>query len=409
VKRLATALFGLALVAGCGRKDAANPMTPAWLHRPGWVLHVDFRRSLVDEVIVKNSTEKSVPALDPTHGRIFVGTSDRGFHALRAGDGSVLWRFATAGGVNAEALYDVTRDVVWFGSDDDGLYCLRAKDGSLVYRYRTGAPVQRRPLLVPRPSGKSVLVFDNSADAVFAIDADTGATLWKHIRTPAQGLEIAGHAGVAYDEGRVYVAFSTGHVVAYDIDTGKERWPEVDLSATGGTAAEDQQPYFDVDTTPLVVGDRVLFGSIAGGITALDATAGSAIWRRAEATGVAWLTHWHEDAHVDAQGADVPERSLVIAGSGTTGLWALDPKTGAVVWRRQGPVGALVSPVAIAGALLVGSSKGGLFLFEPREGNVIDGLETGTGFAAGAAAYGNRAFVLTNGGVLLGLQVVVPK
>ncbi len=405
----ALAVVALLAVAGCGKKDAANPMTPAWLHRPAFVLHVDYRKQLVEEVAGKTTTERSIPAIDPAHGRLFVGTSDKGFYALRVSDGSILWRFSTAGGVHSEALYDPGRDVVWFGSDDDGLYCLRAKDGALLYRYRTGAPVQRRPLLVQRPSGKSILVFDNSADAVFALDPDTGATLWKHIRTPAQGLEIVGHAGVSFDSDRVYVAFSTGKVIAYDIDSGKERWPEVDLTTTGGTAADEQQAYFDVDTTPLVVGERVVVASIAGGVTALDATGGGVLWKRAEATGVAWLAHWHEDAHLDAQEAEVPERSLVIAGSGTTGLWALEPKTGAVVWRRRGPVGALVSPTPIAGALLVGSTKGGLYLFEPREGNVIDGIETGTGFSAGAASYGHRAFILTNGGALLSLQILPPK
>jgi outer membrane protein assembly factor BamB len=339
---------------------------------------------------------------------LFVGTSDRGLYAVRAGDGSVIWRFQTAGAVMSEPLYDEKRDVVYFGSDDDGMYAVRAEDGKLLFRYRTGAEVQRRPVLVER-EGKGVLVFDNAADGVFAIDADTGAPKWKHLRTPALGLEIAGHAGVAYANDRVYCAFSTGRVVAYDIDTGNERWPEVDLGAVGNPTEAEQQQYFDVDTTPVVVGDRVYVASVATGVFALDATAGTTMWRRAEAEGVSWLTHWSEPAHVDSEsGAEVPERSLLIAGSGTTGLWALDPKTGEVRWRREGPRGTLSHPVAIGGALLVTSSKLGLFLFEPQQGRAIDGIDPGTGFAGGAAAYGNRAFVLTNLGVLLGLEIVPP-
>jgi hypothetical protein len=56
----------------------------------------------------------------------------------------------------------------------------------------------------------------------------------------------------------------------------------------------------------------------------------------------------------------------------------------------------------------VTSSKLGLFLIEPQQGRPIDAIDPGTGFAAGAAAYGNKAFVLTNAGVLLGLEVVPP-
>lgn len=394
----------------CAKREAAvNPATPLWVHRPGWALDVTFRVPLVADqnLTAKTGIEKSVPGIDPQHGRVFVGTSDHGLYAVRAGDGSILWRFQTAGAVQSEPLYDATNDVVYFGSDDDGMYCVRAADGSLVWRYKTGAEVQRKPVLVPRPTG-AILVFDNAADAVFAVDAVTGKTRWTHARTPALGLEVSGHAGVSYDHERVYAGFSTGRVVAYDIETGKERWPEVDLTAVGGPSEAEQQQYFDIDSTPLVVGDRVFVANVTTGVFALDATAGVQVWRRAEAEGVSWLSYFHEPAHAGEGGIDVPERSLVIAGSGTTGLWALDPRTGDVVWRRQGPQGTLAHPVQIAGALLVSSSKLGLFLFDAQQGLAIDGIDPGTGFAGGAAAYMNRAFVLTNGGTLLGLEVVPP-
>ncbi|MBI2388966.1 MAG: PQQ-like beta-propeller repeat protein [Deltaproteobacteria bacterium] len=405
---LALAL-ALSLTACAKREHAVNPANPLWLHRPGWSLSLTFRNPLsADPWSSKAGIEKSVPAIDATHGRIFVGTTDRGLYAVRAGDGSVIWRFQTAGAVQSEPLYDPQRDLVYFGSDDDGLYAVRASDGKLMWRYRTGAEVQRRPVLVTREGGRGILVFDNAADAVFAVDATTGETKWKHVRNPALGLEISGHAGVAYANERVYCAFSTGRIVAYDLETGAERWPEVDLTAVGGPS-EGEQQYFDVDTTPVVVGDRVYVANVATGIFALDATAGTQMWRRPEAEGVSWLTHWSEPAHTDAaSGAEIPERSLLIAGSGTTGLWALDPKSGEVRWRREGPRGTVGHPVQIAGAILVTSSKLGMFLFDPQQGRPIDGIDPGSGFAAGAAAWGNKAFVLTNRGVLLGFEVVPP-
>jgi outer membrane protein assembly factor BamB len=410
-RALLTALCAFAMVSCAKREHAVNPNNPLWMNRPGWALSLTFRKPLVQEqgLTSKAGIEKSVPGIDAKHGRLFVGTSDRGLYALRAGDGSVIWRFATAGGVMSEPLYDETRDVVYFGSDDDGMYAVSAEDGKMLWRYRTGAEVQRRPVLVQR-DGKGTLIFDNAADAVFAVDADTGKTKWKHARNPALGLEIAGHAGVAYDNERVYCAFSTGRVIAYDVETGNERWPEVDLTAVGGVHEGEQQQYFDVDTTPVVIGDRVFVANVATGVFGLDATAGTQAWRRAEAEGVSWLTHFSEPAHQDpATGAEIPERSLLIAGSGTTGLWALDPKTGDVRWRREGPRGTLGHPVSLAGAILVSSSKLGLFLFEPQQGRAIDGIDPGSGFAAGPAAYGNKAFVLSNAGVLLGLEVIPPS
>ncbi|MGZ3424071.1 MAG: outer membrane protein assembly factor BamB family protein [Polyangiales bacterium] len=424
MKRALAVAFALGLAAlSCAKKEAAvNPISPMWLKRPGNVLDLVFRKPLLADqneaflvpggaggVTAKGGIEKSIPGIDAQHGRVFVGTTDKGLYAVRAGDGSVIWRYQTAGAVQSEPLYDPDRDVVYFGSDDDGMYCVRASDGSLVWRYRTGAEVQKKPVLIQRGSGKATLVFDNAADSVFAVDADSGQTKWKHLRTPALGLEIAGHAGVAYDQERVYAAFSVGHVVAYDVESGKERWPEVDLTAVGAPSDAEQQQYFDVDSTPIVVGDRVFVANVATGVFALDATAGLQIWRRQEAEGVSWLSYFEEKGHTDpTTGAEVPARELLIAGSGTTGLWALNPKTGDVVWRREGPRGTLSHPVKVAGAILVASTKLGLFLFEPQRGLPIDGINPGTGFSAGAAAFGNKAFIMTNGGILLGLEVVPP-
>ena len=409
---LGTALVA-AMALACAKRDTiVNPEMPMWLHRPSWAMHVTFRRLLVAEqgLTAKSGLEKGVPAIDTRHGRIFVGTSDRALYALRASDGSTLWRFQTAGTVQCEPAYDEELDTVFFGSDDAGLYAARAKDGKLKWRLAADAEVQKRPILVRRANGKRVIVFVNAADSVFAADVETGVLLWKRLRTPALGLEISGHAGVAVDHERVYAAFSTGKVVAYDVDTGQDKWPEVDLSGPTGAGQDSAQTYFDVDTTPIVHGDRVFVASVATGVYALDATGAAQIWKRPEAEGVSWLTYWSEPAHVDATtNVTLPPRALLLAGSGTTGLWALDPKTGEVRWRQRAPRGAFSHPVEFGGALLVTSSKLGLFLFDPLHGQAIDGIDPGAGFSGGAAAYENRAFVLDNTGVLLGLDVTPAK
>jgi outer membrane protein assembly factor BamB len=104
----------------------------------------------------------------------------------------------------------------------------------------------------------------------------------------------------------------------------------------------------------------------------------------------------------------VPARKLLLASSGLTGLWALDPKDGRTVWRRNLPEGGMTAPVPIQGALLVGTSRYGLFLFSPLDGGTIDGVLTGTGFAMTPAVFGRRAYLMTNGGAMLGIYVQPP-
>ena len=121
----------------------------------------------------------------------------------------------------SEPLFDKELDVVYFGSHDGALYAVRASTGELVWRYNPGSAVGRQPAR----DGER-LFFSNASDYIFAIDRRSGKTLWQAHRTPAMGMEIAGHAGVAFDQNRVFAAFSDGHVAAYNADTGAEasRW-----------------------------------------------------------------------------------------------------------------------------------------------------------------------------------------
>jgi hypothetical protein len=61
------------------------------------------------------------------------------------------------------------------------------------------------------------------------------------------------------------------------------------------------------------------------------------------------------------------------------------------------------------GALLVSTTKLGVFLVSPTDGSVIDGVHTGDGSSMTPAAYGRRAFVVTNHGQLLSLHVAPPR
>ncbi len=357
--------------------------------------------------------ERGRPEIDPLHERVFVGSSDHGLYALRARDATTLWRFETAGSVQSEPLYDAALDRVYFGSNDGALYALEASSGALLFRYDTGAEVARKPVLY-----EETLVFANAADHVFAIERRTGKPRWHTRRTPALGMEISGHAGPAIDPatGLVYMAFSDGHVTAYDVKDGAERWsPAVDLAAEAEQSAGDATRYLDVDTTPILdthpQGHVVYVSSYAGGVTALDAATGARVWLNERAVGVTDLALFMEDAHLpnphgpDRGGPPVSAKKVLVASSATTGLMGIDPFTGRVLWRNKMPEGGMTAPAQFAGALLVGTSRYGLFLLSPRNGKVIDGFDMGTGFAQAPAAFAGRAYVLTNAGTLMGIAV----
>jgi outer membrane protein assembly factor BamB len=408
---VALAAGALSLCACDSVRQSALPEKPVWVNRASWAMSVVSRRSLTTEANkIGEDWEKGQPAIDAKHNRIFVGSADRGFYALRAEDLSTLWRFQTLGVVQCEPLYDPVENVVYFGSNDGALYKVRAVDGELMWRFATSSEVSRRPVLDPETG---VLFVVNANDTVVAVDSATGQMRWSQHRTPAYGMEIAGYAGPTLWGGRVYTAFSDGRVFAFEAATGKERW-SVDLAVEAEAASGEAAKYLDVDTTPIVArtdaGMTVFVASYAGGVFALDADTGSRVWANEKVRGVTELTLWDEPAHAPRGGGPaVPRRRMLLAASGTTGLWSVELEGGRDLWRRSLPEGGVSQPVAVAGAVMVSTTRYGLFLFSPIDGSVIDGIASDTGFAMTPGAFGRRAFAMSNTGVLLGIHVDGPS
>jgi len=417
---LGALVLGLA-ASGCGLGELfvgarVNPETPIWYNRPSGTMQIFVHRSLAAQSrTVGEDWERGRPEIDPVNERVFVGSSDHGLYALRSGDGSTLWRFETVGVVQSEPLYDSDLDYVYFGSNDGALYCVRAASGELVYRFDTGAEVSRKPV-----RAGEMLYFANASDFLYAIDRRTGKGKWNAHRTPALGMEISGHAGPSYDPalGIIFMAYSDGHVIAYDAGDGTERWTPVDLSAEAEQAAGESPRYLDVDTTPVIDdhphGHVIYVSSYAGGVYALDAASGARVWSNDKATGVTDLVLFREPPHrpnsngPDRKGPMTPSKRVLLAASATSGLQGLDPFTGKLLWRNKVPEGGITAPVPVAGAVLVGTTRYGLFLISPRNGRVIDGIDLGTGFAQTPAAFGGRAYAVTNAGTFLGVAVGPP-
>jgi len=415
-RRQATALGGLlaflGAAAGCTAAlgSRANADGPAFRSRPNNAIGVVYSRSiLVPERATGEPYQPGQPELDVRGRRIFVGSSDQGLYALRAQDGAHLWRFETLGFVQSRPLYDPAENVLYFGSNDGALYRVDANTGELHWRFMTNAAVSRRPVL-----SHGLLYFTNANDTLLALDPESGKLVWQQHRTPAMGMEIAGYAGPTVYRDKVYTGFSDGTVLAFDARTGTERWQPVDLSAEAEQVLGELPAYLDVDTTPvpdeIAAGSVVYVANYAGGVFALDSETGTQVWQNSGVLGVSDLYLWSEPAAPAEPGQPAPEpRKILIASSGTTGLWGLDPDTGRELWRRAVPYGGVSEPAPILGALLVSATQLGVFLVWPLGGALIDGIHIGGGVTMSPAAYCNRALAVTNAGRLLALHIPSPR
>ncbi len=168
----------------------------------------------------------------------------------------------------------------------------------------------------------------DGTEHAFALDEQTGETLWTHEwRTSYRMLQasyaIGPRATPTVDGDRVYVVGATGRLFCLDVATGAIRWQK-DFVEEYDTSV----PTWGITSAPLVDGNRLI--TIVGGkpdalVVAFDKLTGNEIWRALptgtemgyaqpviyEAGGVRQLIIWHPAA-----------------------LASLDPETGEQYWEQ---------------------------------------------------------------------------
>lgn len=305
---------------------------------------------------------------------------------MRSSDGALLWRFEALGRVDSTPLID--GDATVFGAGDGAVYSVDSETGRLRWRVVVGAEVQHVPVRVGE-----VIVVVTGADAVVALDAASGRRAWTYRRSPPGGISSSGHAGLRVVENRIFTGFADGTVVCLDPTDGSLIW-EQDTAAEFEAAEGQNEGHqaIDIDTTPVVIRDTVYVASQAVGLLALDKLSGARRWTIARLTGVTAL------------GSD---GTSLFASSIEGGLVRIDPFDGRILWARSLEGGAVVNIVPVTrGRLLVGSLDRGIWLVRAEDGEVIDGLRPGRGFAAPLTlSPDSRVFAHSNADILYALDL----
>ncbi len=358
--------LALALLLGSvpGLRSTVPP-APVRLYSIAW------KRSLVTPGMLEwQPVEPGSPAVDPVTGIVVVGTRDGWLHAIRR-DGSSLWDVPTGGPFAGQARID--GDTVYAGSTDGQLYALALATGKERWRYDAREELGTRPLVA-----NGTVFVASLEDTVFAVDARTGTWKWHHRREPREGFTIRGAASVVPGDGVVFAAYSDGFAAALDMQTGRPRW-ERQVAPAGD--------YLDVDSIQ-ADGGRVYAAAYSGAIVALEAATGKPVWTVAA-----------KDA---SRVALAPGTVVAVTASS---ILALSPADGSRVWSAPLDGVPAGDPVVAGRWLLVPAGTGGLKFVELASGRTLRTLQPGAGVSATPGLAGARAYVLSNGGDLLALDL----
>lgn len=333
-------------------------------------------------------SEPASPAVDPDTERVYVTTRDGFVRCLSPVDGTVEWAFKTQGRfVSGPTVHN---GVLYVAGGDGLLYAFRASSGEKIWEFKANEELVSSPTI----AGNRVLVASQS-EAVFSVDIETGAWVWQYRRDPPAGFTVRGTARpVVGEDGLGYMGFADGYVVALNLESGVAIW-EKRLSTAGGTQ------FLDVDTTPVLVKDRLFVASYQEGVSALDAKTGALLWVSAR-SGITGLLH----------------RGNTLFATGDGSLTAFDMANGRKRWSvdlsdrtsKGRGVNAGRALTAMRGYVVVPTSTALAFV-EPQTGRVRSMWNPGRGVTAsptGVASqrFGSRLYVVSNLGTVFALQMV---
>ncbi|MEM6797995.1 MAG: PQQ-binding-like beta-propeller repeat protein [Planctomycetota bacterium] len=260
--------------------------------------------------------------------RLYVGDMYGDVFCVSAGTGELIWRFATDSEVYAgPSFYE---GAVLVTTEGGTLFALDAASGKELWRFTIEAPLRCLPTVI---KGHTLLA---GCDAkLHAVDLSTGAEVG--------GIEIEGQTGCtpAAVGDRVYFGTEAGVFLAVDAS---------DLAAMSiAWKYQDPRRGQGIRCAAGANGSLVVYGSNGKAIYGLDPVTGQPKWEKPVRS------------RVESSPLIVGDR--VVAATTRGRLLLLNAADGETVWDYDAGGGFTSSPVVVDGKLLIANTDGTLYCF----------------------------------------------
>jgi len=273
----------------------------------------------------------------------------------------LLWEFPGEFDViRSQSSPAVAGGRVYFTAENNGslyIYALDSENGSLVWSYRAGRDAGAG--FLPNPTVVNGKVYVGDENYLYAFDAETGEVKWRfEVPWGEKGLHGVDSAPVVIDD-RVYFGSWDGWFYCIDANTGELIWEYSDGDGKMG----------HIMGAPAVVDGVIYFGTGAGGVGytgtvyALNAENGGLIWK------------YYIGDEISASPAVVD--NVVYIGAGFMGhlpgdgMWALDARTGEVLWYFDTENKRARSSAVAHDKVYFGANDGYVYALDAENGSVV--------------------------------------
>ncbi len=245
--------------------------------------------------IWKRATDEGIaasPAVNPDTKQILIGSEDKTLIAVNAKDGAIAWSHTTGDKIRATAR--IALGYAFFGSDDGKFYALIAAQGRQMWEFDAGSPIRNAACITA-----DRIIFGTDSGEVYGLELN-GTRKWatRSIKKPIISAPAIDTEGICYITGM------DNYIYAYDADSGTSTWKV----RTGGPLI----------SSPVVDRNYVYFGSTDGKMYCINTQTGK--------------ERWSFDAHKPITSTPAINEGIVYFG-GQDNFYALNAKDGKEIWK----------------------------------------------------------------------------
>ncbi|WP_188772380.1 outer membrane protein assembly factor BamB family protein [Novosphingobium endophyticum] len=346
--------------------------------------------SRVWTVSVAGSSQRQRLAASPVigNGLLYVMDTDGVVHAFDAGSGARVWSksFAVSGDGSKSVFgggvsYDADKVYVTTGTGE--VAALNASNGEQIWLKKPAGPLRGSPTLAF--NAVYVMTQDNQ---IIALNAADGQLIWNESGSLSQA-GVFGVAAPAAGQGTVIAGYSSGELVAYRYENGRELWSDA-LART--SISTEVGSLTDVDADPIIDRGYVYALGQGGRMAAYELVTGQRIWElnlagiSTPAVAGDWI--FTLDDHAE--------------------LLAIQRTTGKVRWltqlqryrnqeKRKDPI-FWVGPVLAGNKLWVANTRGQVSTVDPMSGEATPFTELNAGVSLAPVVANQTLYILDDSG-----------
>lgn len=374
---LAGLLSSALIMAGCGAKDNAPPPTPLAKIAPKLMEVNTLWQTRYGVGSESNNFNLGVALWKD---QLAVADDKVDVALFNQSGGNIIWDISLdASSATTPALGNIH---VFLGTLSGELIALDRRSGKVSWKASLPSSILAQPAL----SGTTVVVHCHNGSIV-ALDTRNGKVLWQYQST-LPDIILTGDSAPTIDGNTVLVGLHSGELVALNLKTGQVIWNRPITLASGDNSISRM---VDIQTQPLVIGDKVYVAGYQGNIAAISMADGKILWEHPVST-------YRDIAFGDGK---------ILVTDAESHIWAFDAESGKVVWVQKAFSNrSLSAPSVRQDLVVVGDFEGYTHWLSLKTGKILARVQVANGGLATPLVFNQQGqgFLYSQNGRLVALK-----